>query len=438
MRPARSLIALCLGIAALSLLIGLITPAGATYALVLWGGLALVALADLLASPGPRRYRLTADAPGAGFVGSEVPLALTIATLSGALPARIALRLGHDAHLAPEAAEVSLTPEPGAQSHALQLPIRLRARGQGRLDRLWLCFPSRFGLFEILPSWPLDLTISIHPDIAPVLNGDIQMQMLPLTDGLKTMRLRGQGSEFHQFRDFQPDMDPRMIDWKRSARMHRLVARETRAERNHQIILCLDSGHLMGERIGSLSRFDLALNAALGLAWAGGLGGDTVGFYSFGSRPGKFLPPRPGRAAFGLIRAETADLFPEEAQSNHTLGLTHLNSMVSRRSLVVVFSDFSDSVTVDLLVENLAVIRRQHLVLYVALRDPEISALMRPEQGDLDAVALAVAARQVTQERQSVLDRLNRLGVLCLDTTPERLTAALISRYIDIKARELI
>ena len=56
----------------------------------------------------------------------------------------------------------------------------------------------------------------------------------------------------------------------------------------------------------------------------------------------------------------------------------------------------------------------------------------------MDDVALAVAARQFSAERQEVLDRLNRLGVLCLKTRPQDLTAGLISRYIEIKAQELI
>ncbi len=438
MRPAPLLVALCLAVAALSLPIGLSGPGGGTYALALWLSLAGLAAVDLLLSPSARRFGLETDLPPRGYVGATAPLRLAIEAPDAGLPMRILLRLGHDARLIPEPAEVELLPDAGAQRIVLSLPIRLRARGPARLERLWLRFRSRLGLFEIMPTWPLDLDIVIEPDLSPVLNGEIQTQMLPLMDGLKSMQMRGQGSEFHQLREFQPDMDPRMIDWKRSARLRKMIARETRAERNHQIMLCLDSGHLMGERIGALSRFDRALNASLALAWAGGLGGDNVGFYSFGSRPGCYVPPRPGRTAFGLIRSQIADLFPEEAQTNHTLGLTHLNGLLNRRSLVVVFSDFSDSVTVELLVENLAVITRQHLVLYVALRDPELGTLVRAEGQSMDTVALSVAARQLQRERQSVIDRLNRLGVLCLDVPPQGLTPALISRYIDIKAQELL
>ncbi|RJE82144.1 DUF58 domain-containing protein [Paracoccus onubensis] len=438
MRPSRLLVILGVVASAASLSVGLFSPDNGIYAFALWFILAMAGALDLLISPAPRRFTIKADLPQRGFVGTMVALDVEIAAMKGQLPADMQLRISHDDHIVPESETLTIRPDAGAGRMKISLPLGLRARGNSRIERLWLRFPSRLQLFEIMPSRPLDLDIRIQPDIQPVLNGEIQTRLLPLTDGLKSMQIRGQGSEFHQLREFQSDMDPRMIDWKRSARRRELIARETRAERNHQIVLCLDSGHLMGEQIGGVSRFDRAFNAALALAWAGGLGGDNVGFYNFGSRPGRFLPPRPGRNAFNLIQSEGADLFPEEAETNHTLGLSHLNGVLSRRSLVVVFSEFADSETVQLMVENLAVISRQHLVLYVAFREPDIETLAQPESTGMDDVALAVAARQFRQERQSVYDRLNRLGVLCLDTAPEDLTAGLISRYVDIKAQELI
>ncbi len=112
--------------------------------------------------------------------------------------------------------------------------------------------------------------------------------------------------------------------------------------------------------------------------------------------------------------------------------------MLNRRSLVVVFSDFVDSVTAELLVENMALMTRKHLVLYIALRDETLDQLSHPETLSMDAISQAIAAAQIKQERAAVLDRLHRLGVHCLDVKPEALTAELVSRYIDIKMQGAI
>ncbi|MEM6464505.1 MAG: DUF58 domain-containing protein [Pseudomonadota bacterium] len=437
MRPSRLLVAIVLAFTGLTVLMILAVEDVAQVLAVLWGGLALLAIVDLLATPSKRGLSLEIDLPESGFNGLSVPLVVTLSARRGSLPSPFELRLEMDDGLG-AGWETPVTLRAGTAETRLDTRMSLSQRGEKILKTLSLKYASRFRLFDIIANWTLDRAISVMPNISPILNGTIDTQMLPLLDGAKDMRLRGEGSEFHQLRDFVAGMDPRSIDWKRSARMRSLTARETRAERNHQIILCLDSGHLMGERIGPLTKLDRAINSSLALAWAGGLGGDMVGFYSFNSRPRTYIPPRPGRSAFSRIQATGAALQHDAAETNHTLGLSNLNGRLQRRSLVVVFSDFVDSVTAELLIENLAVMTRKHLILYVTLRDPALQEIVTPEVLSLETISRSVAARQIMQERLQVLDRLRRLGILCLDTEPNALTASLVSRYMDIKSQELI
>lgn len=438
MRPSRRLLLIVLSLAMLTFGMGLSFDDRMTSVAALWMLLIVVGLADLMLSHAARNFAVHVDAAKTGFVGHSHPLTLSISSTRGQLPRDLLLRLGCDGVLKPEPATLHLDTKNAHDSVDIDWPLTLLKRGQGTVTYLYAQYASRLGLFEILPSWPLAIDITILPDTSPVSSGEIQTQLLPLLDGAKDMNLRGQGSEFHQLREFQSGMDPRSIDWKRSARLREIVARETRAERNHQIVIAVDRGHLMAERVGQLSKLDTAINAALALTWAGGLGGDQVGFFSFDAKPGQFLPPRPGRRAFGQIRSHSVELLQSPDETNHTLGLTHVNQNLSQRSLIVVFSDFVDTVTAELLIENLAVLRRQHLVLYVALRDPALKRLSHPDHPGIDQVAKAVSAQQLLREREGVIDRLRRLGILCLDQEPQSLTPALISRYMDIKARELI
>lgn len=432
MRPSRRLIALTLGLAALTVLLIVLLRDGAAVLAVLWAGMALVALGDLFASTPARNITLDPDLPETGFVGLDAGLTLEIATRKGSLPQRVEVRVETGQGLV----SAPLTRlDFGAGVHKAQtvLPLRMVSRGDQTVSGVYMRFASRFGLFEILPRWAMDLTISVQPNIQPALSGEIQTQMMPLLDGMKSTHAKGEGSEFHQLRDFVPGMDPRAIDWKRSARMHALVARETRAERNHQIMICLDHGHLMAEQIGDLTKLDHAINAGLALSWAGLLGGDRVGFYSFGPRPGDMVPPGSGQAAFARIRKTCAGLEQSETETNHTLAMVNLHSTLNRRTLVVVFSDFVDSVTAELLIENMAIMSRQHLVLYVTLRDGLMDQMSRPEKVNMETISQAVSASRLRQERAAVLDRLQRLGVHCLDADPATLTPDLVSRYIDIK-----
>ncbi|EJZ19250.1 DUF58 domain-containing protein (plasmid) [Rhizobium sp. Pop5] len=437
MRPSSYLIALVLISAAVTVFVSVWWRDVSYVLLLMWLALAALTAVDLVISRLSGRMTVECDLPPHGFVGHTAAFTIGMRPQKNALPEKIDIRLDCAPDLV--VGEIGWPKPPAGESEArASLDLHLTRRGQFAVNELWLKWPSRLKLLEIIARMRVGKEIAVQPDISPVLSGAIRTQILPLEAGQKDLWLRGEGSEFHQLREFASGMDPRSIDWKRSARMRSLVVREMRAERNHQVILCIDSGRLMAEKLAGFTKLDRAINAALAMCWGAGLAGDLVGFYSFDSRPRLFVPALPGRAAFPRLQTVCAGLRYETQETNHTLGLTHLSGRLKRRSLIVIFSDFVDTITAELMIENIQVLARHHFIVYVALRDPMLAKFVEPEETTLDAVARSVAARQILNERRAVMEKLARLGVLCLDSTPEALTSDLIARYIEIKSREMI
>ncbi|MEM9429829.1 MAG: DUF58 domain-containing protein [Pseudomonadota bacterium] len=417
--------------AASALLIAGTNIEGAALALP-WAALALIAIADAATSPGARD--VTLDGPTDVFAGEAARFTARLSA-SGDLPPAIDAQLEPDEGLGPAQA-FSLTGRGAEAMGAVDIPAR--RRGVYPLRRLWLRWPSRLGLWEIVPRLPLERQLAVVPNIRPVSSGKIDVAVRSELYGIKENSAIGEGSEYHQMRDFQQGMDTRSIDWKRSARRRELVVKEMRAERNHQIILALDNGYLMREEIDGLPKIDHAVHAALATAWAAGIGGDLAGLYSFDAVPGRYIPPRPGRAAFPALRAHTADLRYQSVASNHTLALMNLGQRLERRSLIVMFSDFADTTTAELLVENLAVLGRHHVLIFATFRDPELEARVSRPAADLDMMAETVAAAAMHRERRLLLDRLGRMGILCIETAPGQLTSRVVAAYLKIKAEERV
>jgi len=432
MRPSTLLLLLASAMVALTAIVALAGSESTRLIVMLWAALGAAGLLDLVLTPGKRSLGITAEFPEQMFVGSSALAPVTIQTRR--LPPALEMQLDTPEGLVSKSEGV----HQAAEGAVGDLALSCKKRGTFELTRLWFRWPSRLGLFEVIAKKTLEATVKGIPNIQPILSGEITSQVNAELFGIKTTAMRGEGSDFHQLREFTAGMDTRMIDWKRSARHNSLVARETHVEQNHQIIVCLDNGYLMREEIAGLPKIDHAINAGLAVTWAAGIGGDQVGFYTFDSRPQRYLPPQPGRKAFNRIRAEAAELDYSEVESNHTLAMAHLNGQLNRRSLIVVFSDFVDSITAELLVENISVLSRHHLLIFVALRDPALEAFRSPEDLSLQNIAKAVSAAQITRERALVFDTLQRLGVVCLDVEPNKLSAELISTYLDIKAKEMI
>ncbi len=434
MRPSRRLLVLCaVGVALTVLLIVVgITPEAAVIA---WGVLTVIALVDLGLTPG--RWALALDVMPSGdvFCGevARLPAHLTSRrTLPPILEARVEAAEGLGGQT-----NFGFAPT-GPDSALGEIRLPANRRGVFGITGVWLRWLSRFGLWEITPRFALDLEVRVIPNVRPVVSGQIDATVQSELYGVKDTVTRGEGSEFHQLVEFTTGMDTRSIDWKRSARHRGLVAKEMRAERNHQIILALDNGYLMRGQINGIARIDHAINAALSVAWAAGLGGDLVGLYSFDAEPRHYSPPQPARASFPALRSRMAQMEYSSVESNHTLALAHLNGRLKRRSLIVIFSDFADTTTAELLVENLGVLSHAHLVLFVTLSDPTLEQHQGGLARTADDVAKAVVAADMLHERHVVLDRLSRAGVLCLETPPGQLTPRLLSAYLDIKAREMI
>jgi uncharacterized protein (DUF58 family) len=435
LRPSRRLLLLSLAALAAGTLAIAVPGAPPAVGVAIWLAVLAAMLADLAVSPAGRGVMARAEAPYEVFTGESATLMFHVGFPGSQPPQGIRARIAIPEGLG-GSRDVVLAPDgQGAAGAAVLAGIR---RGSYAFDHIWLSWPSRLGLFEIAPTPAVDARIDVVPNIRPVSSGKIDVDVKSELYGVKDNAIRGEGSEFHQLRDFTTGKDTRAIDWKRSARRRGLVAKEMRAERNHQVILCLDNGYLMREEIAGLPKIDHALNAGLALTWAAGIGGDLAGFYSFDARPRTYLPPQPGRAAFARLRHHAAGLSYSTVDSNHTLAMTHLNGLLKRRSLIVVFSDFVDTTTAELMVENIAVLNRRHVLVFVALRDPVLDDRAARAITTMEGVARAVAIGQLARERQAVLDRLSRIGVLVIDTLPANLTARLISTYLMIKSRELI
>jgi uncharacterized protein (DUF58 family) len=397
-------------------------------ALLPWVALALLAVADLVMSA-RRMHPLRCDAPAEVFVGENLTLTLFDRAKSVGQQVRFDWPDGLDGP-----AQVDF----GATQKSVDVTVRATRRGVWALPHVWFIWPSRLRLFEFVPKRELGVEIRVVPNIRAIQSGALTTTVVSTLFGMKENRAIGDGSEFHQLRDFAQGMDVKSIDWKRSARKRSLVAKELRAERNHHVILAIDNGFLMREEIDGLPKIDHAVTAALAIAWAASIGGDLVGHYAYDVRPRSFAKPEPGRAAFVRLRSWAAELDYVSRETNHTLALTELNARTPKRSLIVIFTDFVDTTSAELMIENIGILSKRHLIIFVAIRDPDVEGIVEQTPDDLSGVATLVAANQSIAERRLVLERLTRLGVTVIDAKPAQVTGRLVSTYLDIKDRELI
>jgi uncharacterized protein (DUF58 family) len=204
------------------------------------------------------------------------------------------------------------------------------------------------------------------------------------------------------------------------------------------VIMAFDTGYLMLEPVDGITRLDHAINAGLMLTWVSLQGGDLVGTYGFDSAIRQYLGPIRGVSSFARIQRATAELAYHHQETNFTLGLAGLNARLKRRALVILFTDFVDTVTAELLIESMQRIANRHVVMFVTQRGSVLERAVEAAPSQFAQVAQGVIAHDFLRERGIVFERLERLGVHCLNVPSRGLSVALINRYLLIKQRGLI
>ena len=216
------------------------------------------------------------------------------------------------------------------------------------------------------------------------------------------------------------------------------MCKEFHSERSHQIILAFDSGHLMTDPIDAMPKLDHAIHSGLILAHQALRMGDRVGFFSFAEDVKTYTKPLSGTRQLSRLQQNTADMDYHYQETNFTLGLMDLMGRLNRRSLIILQTDFIDTVAAELMLNNLKRLAAKHLVVFVCLNDPQLKVIRNKTPGNANDVIRSVVAGDFIKDRRIVLEKIRRMGIHCLDVPSNEMHGRLINKYMEIKRHELI
>lgn len=398
--------------------------------------LVVMILLDGLMAGGLAEFKITP--PLDTEVGEDTGVAIT-ATLkrNASKPPEVAL--GFDPRLGGLGTANTALKNTGTNGHfsgsCVLSPIR---RGTAPLHNAWLRWAGPLGLGFRQIQRPLDNEIRIWPNLVPVRSPQLQAFLRDSQFGLVARRIRGEGTQFEALSEYQAGMDRRRIDWKASARHTALYARENEAERDNQIVFAFDCGQSMSEPIDGLPRIDRAVTAALTASYVALKGGDKVALFGFATTPQLFTPFVSDARAFHRLQSAAASLDYSTGEPNFTLALASLAAKLKRRSLIVLFSDFTDPTSAEMMVESVARLIKHHLVIFVTMEDSELADLTEAEPDSISDIATAVSANTLVRQRAIVLQRLRHLGVDVIEAPHDGISYQLIDHYLDAKRHEAI
>jgi uncharacterized protein (DUF58 family) len=159
---------------------------------------------------------------------------------------------------------------------------------------------------------------------------------------------------------------------------------------------------------------------------------------AFSDRVRAYVAPGGGPRRIRRLVHSVHNVFPELVESRYDRAFIELEERCRKRSLVVVLTNLFDELSAQLAGQYLRNLRGRHLPLAVLLRDHDLFALADRAGDHGPALYQGAAAAALLNWRERVLAGLRQSGVLTLDVFPEELSALLVNRYLEIKARHLL
>ncbi|MEW8353334.1 MAG: DUF58 domain-containing protein [Candidatus Thiodiazotropha sp.] len=389
--------------------------------------LALIDLLQLRRLPAPEVIR---NARTSIPVGLWTGVELTLRN-----PSETALELVvHDHH--PQHFEVEMQPQslflPPQRQAGLHYRVLPKRRGEGCFNGTDIIIRSPLGLWRQKRFVDHLTRVRVFPNFR-----EIARYALLATDnhlsqmGVRRRQRRGEGSDFHQLREYRTGDSLRQIDWKASSRYRRLISKEYQDERDQQLVFMLDCGRYMHHEDERGAHLDHALNAMLLLCYVADRQGDAVGFLSFGGDE-RWQPPMKGGDVVRRLLDRTYDLESTLQASDYLAAAQKLMPLQRRRALVIILTNSRNEERGELM-KAVSLLVRRHLVVIADLHEASLDRVVHTPVVDLQGALRFQAVMDYLGQRKQGHERVAHRGALMIDCQPQQLPVTLVNAYLDVK-----
>lgn len=321
----------------------------------------------------------------------------------------------------------------------LQYELEAKRRGAFELRDVYVLITSRWHLWKRYLDYPAVSELHVYPDMKQLGEYAVLARTNRLAlMGVRRVRRIGQDNEFERLRDYTQDDNYKHIDWRATSRRQKLIVRDFQRNQSQTLLFLIDCGRMMTNQAAGLSLLDHALNSMLMLSYVALSHGDAVGMISFSDVIHGFVPPKSGLSQMNRLLHASFNRFPELVESRYDEAFLYLKTHCRKRSLVIFITNIIDEVNSNQVERYLGTMVGRHLPMAVFLRDRQLFAAAEVPHPQGSALFRAAAAAEILTWRHQVLRDLTSKGVLSVDVFPEDLTAPLVNRYLEIKARHLL
>ncbi len=319
-------------------------------------------------------------------------------------------------------------------SYVTSAPVR----GDYGVTKLYFRYKSTLGLWEKQKTAELPQTLKVIPDMTETKQYLKDAQRFLLHEGMKIRKFQSGSGEFAQIRKYAAGDDPRMINWRQTAKLQEVMTNEYEPEHGKYITILIDCGRMMGAELKKGNRLERALEAAMTVTAAALRKGDYVSVLAFSKDVKVFVPPAKGMEHMQTILKSIYHLQADPVEPNYGAVFSFLETMQKKRSLLLLFSDIRTFLYEENTLTYLMRIRQRHLFLMIGVEDEVIKRRINESPDQVEHAMIKTIAQQQMLFKKREKAKWENQGLLMMEADEEKLAVAAVSYYIDMMNRNLL
>jgi uncharacterized protein (DUF58 family) len=344
-----------------------------------------------------------------------------------------------------------------------QEELLVEVPGGGKLSRVaWKCTPRRRGNYALarchiegtspLGFWgartalPLHSEVRVYPDLLKERKNVAALFLNRGMLGIHAQRQIGKGRDFEKLREYIPGDSYEDVHWKATAKRGKPVTKIFQIERTQEVYVILDASRLSARQVSdpadpkrSVSTLERFIHSALVLALAAERQGDLFGTLTFSDRIEKFVRARNGQAHYSLCRDALYALHPKVVTPDYDELFAFIRTNLRRRALLVFLTALDDPLSAESFLRNAELVCRQHLLLVNMIQPPGVRPLFTDTNVNrLDDVYRQLGGHMQWHNLLELGKKLQNRGVQFSLVQNEKLTAEVVTQYLNVKRRQLV
>ena len=312
-------------------------------------------------------------------------------------------------------------------------------RGEYHFGKLLVFTSTKFRMVARRFVFEENKSVAVYPSYIQMKKYEFLAMSNRLTEfGLKKIRRIGHTLEFEQIKNYIAGDDVRTINWKATAKRNELMVNQYQDEKSQPIYSIIDLGRVMKMPFQELKLLDYAINSTLAFSNIALRKNDKAGLITFSKKVDTILAASNKKTHLNTINEALYNINTQYTDSDYGYLYALIKRKVTQRSLLILYTNFEHISSLKRQLPYLQAISKFHMLVVVFFENTELDDVIQTDAESIEAIYNKTIAEKFAYEKRLIVKELEGKGIYAILTKPQNLTASVINKYLEFKAKGFI